>query len=71
MTLILAKVMHQFSEQTFCARVYLTREFLVCHLSNEIYRNRTPVLVGNLVLLQYKATKSKNKKLYYIIKVIK
>ena len=58
---LLAKVMDQFSEQTFHARVYPTGEIVVCHLSNEIYPNRTAVLVGDLVLLQYKANKPENK----------
>ena len=53
---LLAKVMDQFSEKTFHARVFLTGEILVCHLDNR-FRNGTTLLVGGLVLLEYNENK--------------
>ena len=71
MRYFLACIVEQVDERTFWARLCGIDKMVKCYLSYELFRNSTPVLVGDLVILQYnEGLRRIKKRFYYIIKVI-
>lgn len=67
----LAYVVQQMDERTFRARLCGSDKIVECYLSYELFRNSTPVLVGDLIRLQYNdGLRRIKKRFYYIIEVI-
>lgn len=66
-----AYVVDQIDDRKFRARLCGTDIVVECFLSHQLFRNNTPVLMGDLIKLEYNATLRRIKRrLYYIIEVI-
>lgn len=67
----LGYIVDQIDDRKFRARLCGTDKVVECFVSHQLFRNNTPVLMGDLIKLEYNATLRRIKRrLYYIIEVI-